>query len=174
MKKQFQSLLAITFLLLANGSSFGSPIITQYALKPLTIAAVSNEEPGEPVSSGNVNIKVMRSFNQSYGEQQSVKWYRSARGFIAAFENDGVKNLVHYNANGTEESKMTSYFEKNLSPEIRHLVKSNFYDYTILYVNEVKKNDATAFYVKMQDSTKIKTIKIVDGEWEVVEDLSRR
>jgi hypothetical protein len=54
------------------------------------------------------------------------------------------------------------------------LVKSHFYDYAITYVTEVHKNDATAFYVIVEDASTIKTIKIVEDEWEVVKSMVKR
>lgn len=141
--------------------------------KPDALVLPGTEEVIEPVSKNEVSTKVVKVFYKSYGEQQSPNWYRSSKGFGVTFENDGVKTLVRYTAAGMEESRTRFYFEKNLVSEVRNTVRSNFYDYTILYVTEVQKNDITVFYIKMQDSKTIKTIRMVNGEWEEIENLAR-
>lgn len=165
--------LPVTLLLLVTIAASCSQNLVPSAPKPATTVLANTEEASEPVSKNDVSSKVVKGFYKSYGEQPAENWYRSSRGYSVSFENDGIKTLVYYTPGGLEESRTKFYFEKNLSPDVRHTVKSNFYDYTILYVTEVQKNDATAYYIKMQDNTTIKTVKVVNDDYEVVETLSR-
>lgn len=165
----------ILLLLVTVAASCSQNLVPQTsAPKPNTAVLASNEEASEPVSKSEVNSKVVKGFYKSYGDQEATNWYRSSRGFSVSFENSGVKTLVYYTPGGLEESRTRFYFEKNLPAEVRHAVKSNFYDYAILYVTEVQKNDAVAYFIKMQDSTTIKTIRVVNEECEVMETLARR
>lgn len=65
------------------------------------------------------------------------------------------------------------YGEKGLPAEVRRLVKSEFYQYTILTVEEVKSPDMHVYLVDIEDDTTIKTVRVADGETEVVRDLVR-
>jgi hypothetical protein len=120
------------------------------------------------------NAAVIRSFYKTYGELTDAKWFKSATGFGVKFKYNGINKTVYYTLNGLVDTEILYYSEDGLPPQMRHLVKSHFYDYTITYVTEVHKNDATAFYVKVEDASTIKTIKIVDYEWEVVEKLVKK
>jgi hypothetical protein len=127
-----------------------------------------NNSAGKPVYP---NAAVIRSFYKTYGELTDVKWFKSATGFGVKFKYNGIKKTVYYTLHGLVDTEILYYSEDELPPQIRHLVKSHFYDYAITYVTEVHKNDAIAFYVKVEDKSTIKTIKIVEYEWEVVENI---
>ncbi|MFT3681042.1 MAG: hypothetical protein QM791_12260 [Ferruginibacter sp.] len=173
MKKVSITSLSFILLLLATVATSCSKNLASFSDKPDAPVWENNQQTGEPVSKKDVNAKVVKSFYRSYGEQTAANWTRTARGFNVTFKNDGVNTLVYYTPGGREESKLRFYFENKLPAEVRHIVKSNFYDYSILYVTEVQKNDATAFYIKMQDSSTLKTIRLVNEDWDVVEDLAR-
>jgi hypothetical protein len=65
------------------------------------------------------------------------------------------------------------YGEKGLPATVRSLVRSVYYDYTIRTVEEVKFAAGHVYLVDMQDDTTIKTVRVADGEMEVVRDLVR-
>ena len=51
--------------------------------------------------------------------------------------------------------------------EIRHVVKSTYYDYKIVYAQEIETADSEGvptYVVCLEDKTKIKMIRIHDGE----------
>ncbi len=43
-------------------------------------------------------------------------------------------------------------------------MKTNYYDYKIDLVTEIKRNDVVSYLVKMQNDNEYVTIRIVDGE----------
>ena len=115
----------------------------------------------------HVSIKVLRSFIKTYGEVPDVKWVRTSNGYVASFGSKEINTIVHYKGSGAIDSWLLYYSEDRLSPAIRQLVKSNFYDYSITHVTEVHKNELTAYYLLLEDEKTIKTLKIADGEWEI-------
>ena len=78
---------------------------------------------------------------------------------------------VYYKTNGVVDYQINYYFEEQLPADVRHLVKTNFYDYSITQVSEVHRNNSIGYFVKVEDKTAIKTIRVVGEEWEVVEDM---
>ena len=65
------------------------------------------------------------------------------------------------------------YNEDKLSRNIRHLVKSQYYDCTIEQVTEVTWRGVIAYITKLQDDTSWKTVKVVDNEIELLEEYSK-
>jgi len=53
------------------------------------------------------------------------------------------------------------------------MVKSNYYDYSIFLVQEVKVGDKTAYLVKIEDEKSFKTIRVVDGEMDEYESYKK-
>jgi hypothetical protein len=147
-------------LALQSASKAGSPDVAQV-----------NKSAGKRVYP---NAAVVRSFYKTYGEITDCKWFKSASGFGVKFKYNGINKTVYYKLSGLVDTEILYYTEAGLPPQIRHLVKSHFYDYAITYVTEVHKNDAIAYYVKIEDTSTIKTLKIVEDEWEVVEKMVKR
>jgi hypothetical protein len=65
------------------------------------------------------------------------------------------------------------YDEKGLPAEVRAIVKPVYYDYAIKSVEEIRLVDRKIYLIDMQDSTQVKTVRVADGEMEVVRELVR-
>ncbi|HEX7844830.1 MAG TPA: hypothetical protein VF476_03455 [Chitinophagaceae bacterium] len=136
------------------------------------VSASSTEK--DPVYANDINSKVLRSFYKTYGEVSAAKWFKVENGYAVSFKNNEISSTVFYRNNGTVEYKVSRYGEDRMPPATRHLVKSNFYDYSILQVSEVHKDGSVGFFVKIEDSKSIKTVRVMGEEWQVVEDLVKK
>jgi hypothetical protein len=168
--KLFFPLLAVSVILMSCTACTRS-LTVQSA--PTDIAQ-TDKGAGDPLHINEVNAKVLRSFHDSYGELPGVNWFNAEKGFLATFKHDGIKKNIYYNLKGAVESEIFYYTEDRMSPEMRHFVKSRFYDFGITHVTEVHKKGATAYYVKLEDRQVVQTVKIVGEEWEVVESLVKK
>ncbi|MGZ8541331.1 MAG: hypothetical protein ACXWV6_11820, partial [Chitinophagaceae bacterium] len=100
---------------------------------------------------------------------------KSSNGlFVVYFTSEDIKSFVYYNNKGVFEFMIRYYNEEKLPADVRHLVKSNYYDFSIYHVTEVTRNNKIAYAVKMEDKTLWKTVKVVDGEMELMEEYSKR
>lgn len=162
---------------------FATIIMTACTRKMAAQSAINTDTPlfmqisnqvGSPHYISNINTKVLRSFYESYGEVPDARWFRADNGFGVVLKHNGMNKTIYYKRNGIVDAEIFYYTEDLLPKQVRHLVKSNFYDYAITYVTEVHKNDATAFYVKIEDSASIKTLKIVEEEWEVTNTMVKK
>ena len=121
----------------------------------------------------NINVKAVQHFAKTYKNPSDVRWDRLTNGFRVNFINDDIPTKIFYSKKGSPESSIRYYHEDKLPREIRHLVKSNYYDFNICLITEVNADHKTAYLVKMEDKTCWKTIKIVDGEMEITEEFSK-
>jgi hypothetical protein len=128
----------------------------------------------DPLLANEVNANVLRSFYSQYGEITAASWFRSANGYVVSFKQGDISHTVYYRLNGVLDAKLISYSGDRLPSAVRDIVRSGYFAYSITHVTEVHKNSATAFYVKLEDASTIKTLKIVDGESELVENLQKR
>ena len=78
-----------------------------------------------------------------------------------------------YDKKGRVRFTISYYGEKELPREVRAIVKPEYYDYAILTVQEVRTNGKSIYLIDMEDSTTIKTIRVEDGEMELVRTLNR-
>jgi len=124
----------------------------------------------------NISPKAIRGFVKTYGEANDESWTQIKDGFSARFNSDGIKNTVLYDKKGNWTGSIRSYSEDKLQPGIRHIVKSVYYDYKIVYAQEVETNDSRGiptYIVLLEDKTSIKVVRIYEGEMNVWKDYTK-
>jgi hypothetical protein len=117
-----------------------------------------------PAAGLNVSTRATKDFSRTYKNQSSASWFPSNDGWVAVFTDQNVKTRVYYNQKGRLLGTISSYGEDKLPKEIRHLVKSNYYDFNIFHVVEINAADKKIYLVKIEDATSFKTIRVEDGE----------
>jgi hypothetical protein len=128
----------------------------------------------DPVALDNkylIKIKALRDFNRTYKTVTNEDWYIIPDGFAATFKKESIRYRVIYNKRGSRVATFRYYQEGQLCSEVRHLIKSNWYDATINLITEVSFGGKTAYLVSIEDITSIKTIKVVDNEMEICEEI---
>ena len=121
------------------------------------------------VSEMEVNINAARDFNKNFKNATDVKWVQHENGASVYFTNDGKKMRSSYNTKGKKEYTLKYYDESGMSSDLRHRIKSNYYDYTIAIVTEVTRNNQTYHLVKMENQKEYLTLQINDEEMTVFE-----
>ena len=97
----------------------------------------------------------------------------SAAGGPGTRAGEKVVTRNFYNKKGRLLYTIDYYGEKGLPVAVRSIVKSEYYDYAIVSVEEVKVDGRQIYLVDMQDATTIKTVRVEDGEMAVVKSLVR-
>ncbi len=120
-----------------------------------------------------LNITAVRDFNRNYGKASDVKWVQTGHGTSVYFTFGGINMRSSYNSKGRKEYTLKNYGESALTPQLRHLVKSNFYDYAIDHITEVERNNHTYYLVKMSNNKEYVTVHISDGEITIFEKMHR-
>jgi hypothetical protein len=150
-----------------------------------TIAAITNDKDahatamdkpaalaGSKLSNSKMGMRALKDFSKAFKNVTNADWFvTESGGFIASFNENEVKNSAYYNPKGQFLYSIKRYAEKDLPKSIRHLVKSSYYDYNIISVEEVEVDNKTIYLVHVQDEHNSKTLRITDGEMEVIEEL---
>jgi hypothetical protein len=122
----------------------------------------------------NVNGRVLKSFYKAFGEKPDARWYRTDEGYTVTFRESSISTNVYLKPGGTIEYIVKYYGEDQLPKSVRHTVRSNFYDYTITHVSEVTRDGEVCYFVKVADKISIKTVRVINGEWLVVEEVVKQ
>ena len=130
-----------------------------------------------PVTQGSstisISTKAVKDFTKNYKNADNAGWFIIQDGYLAEFKKDGIKTNVYYNRKGIWIGNVRSYFEDNLPRNIRHFVKSSYYDYKINYVQEITVDRTIVYLVKIEDDKFFKTIRIQDGEMDEFEVIKK-
>jgi hypothetical protein len=122
----------------------------------------------------NIPIKAVRNFKKTWQHVDNETWYAITDGYRARFIEDGVLYHVTYNKNGKWLHTMRQYDETKLEREVRAQVKSVYYDYNILLIEEIEQAMKPLTYIiHMEDPVSFKNIRIRDREMEVVTEINK-
>jgi hypothetical protein len=143
-----------------NSKSFESSIET--ATSAASASAVTN-----------INVKAIKDLNSTFKDAADTKWSKSSDGYIAWFKVNGQVKRNYYDKRGTWHCTISYYGEQNLPHDIRDIVKRVYYDYGITQVEEVHTENGSVYIVHVQDEKTSKTLRVGDGEMEVMHDFKR-
>jgi hypothetical protein len=122
-----------------------------------------------------VNIRAVKDFAKTFSSVKNENWVlANDGGFIAKFSQNGIKNRVDYDRKGRWVQTIRYYGEKNLPADVRHHIKSAYYDFTITQVEEIVLPDKIAYLVHMNDEKSWVNILYYDGEMRVLEEYSKK
>jgi hypothetical protein len=141
------------------------------------LASVMNAELGSThmLQRNEINFRALRDFISRYDSSDRACWFSLPDGgFESYFIKDGYGNRVLYDKNGNWSCSLINYGEGKLSENIRSLVKSTYYDLTIVLVEEVQMNGGTEYIFTLEDMAEIKIVKLNHlGDLEVLQELNR-
>jgi hypothetical protein len=125
--------------------------------------------------SNEINTRAIRDFLTRFEGVEDAVWFSVPKGGNEAyFIRDGFGNRVIYNKSGGWQMSLLNYEEGKLPRDIRSLVKSNYYDYDLVLVEEVQTPGGTEYIVFMEDKSTLKLLRVTDkGEMDLLRELSK-
>jgi hypothetical protein len=172
MKKVFSTLAILVIITTSKNVSAQQNNATAFNSPDVQKTLLLSTESSPKVDAANVNVKAVKDFNKSFKNVTGEQWYEVSDGFIANFQQDGIETKVAYDQKGRWHCTVRTLTETQLPSDIRDLVKSRYYDFKILVVYEIK-HDNTVYILKMEDNSTLKTLRVADGEIEIIADNSK-
>ena len=181
MKKIFLALTATTALLVSvytrTHAQMADAVATNKTNKKANDAfAVQNSTSfasSLDAKTSKMAARAFKDFSRSFKNIAAADWVVTAEGgFVASFKENEVKNSAYYDNKGRWLYSMKRYDESMLPQSIRHMVKSTYYDYNIVAVQEIEVTTGTIYLVHILGEHSAKTIRIADSDMDVIEDLT--
>jgi hypothetical protein len=123
-----------------------------------------------------ISPRAVKDFMNTHKNVTGESWMKTKDGFSVRFNSDDVRTTIYYDKKGNWSGSIKIYGEENLLREVRHVVKSTYYDYNIVYAQEIETTDSDGvptYVVCVEDKTKIKMIRIRDGEMSVWKEFTK-
>ena len=154
----------------------------------LVVAQLSAQQANRPVLTDNlqsmqmnalpvskIHVKAMRDFLKRDRPAAKAEWMIVETGFVVKYTD---KNNSHcrsvYNNRGQFVYTIKQYFESNMPRDVRGMVKSQYYDYTITLVEEITEPLKPLVYVvHLEDAGTLKNLRISEREMEVLEEYKK-
>ena len=122
-----------------------------------------------------INTRAVRNFIGDLRNAQDVKWFKSANGLIVAyFFKEKIRNWVFFNDNGDCEYTLRHYGEEKLPVDVRTMVQSKYHDFSIHHISEITTDDKIVYTIDLEGKIPWKTVRITDGEIEVIQEFYKK
>jgi hypothetical protein len=122
---------------------------------------------------GNIAVRAVRDFVQTYKNVENERWYKLDDGYLAEFMSDDIKTSVIYDGKGIWKYSIRRYNEDKLPVDVRRVVKSTYYDYSITMVEEILLYEKVIYLVHIEDAHTWKKIRVCEGEMEAIEEYNK-
>ena len=121
-----------------------------------------------------VNPKAKKALAKHFKNVAGAQWYETPNSFVAKFTSDGIDCRADFDKKGNWLYTIRTYDESKLPEDLRALVKSTYYDYSITLVQEIEKPARTFTYiVHIEGKKDLMNLRISDGEMEVWQKLNK-
>jgi hypothetical protein len=179
MKKIIPILLSVFFFVLPHGDSQAQSLelITSVKKKRTRIDELLEEKPIyiNGTSPNLIASRAIRNFSKDFKDATDVRWVLSdGGGYIVKFIYKGVACRADYDYKGYCLTSYKYYNEDKLPREVRQLVKSTYFDFSIYRVAELFISDKTVYLVTLESNESWMKISVIDGEMTVVEKFRKR
>ena len=134
----------------------------------------SLEKSATIIESDKVNQKAVKDLAKTFKNVSDEKWLELKDGFVAKFSITDINYQVAYDKKGKWVYTIRTYGETKLSEDVRHLVKSTYYDYSINLVQEIETPANSVIYIiQLLSAKEIISLRISDGEMQVLQKYKR-
>jgi hypothetical protein len=142
------------------------------------LAALENLDLADAyiLNRNEINISAVRDFLDRFDKVDNAVWFSVSKGgYEAYFVQDGYGNRVIYDRKGGWILSLINYNEDKLPSDIRNAVKSIYFDFDIILVEEVQTIEGVLYIVYLEDNLNIRLVKVSkEGEMEVLQDLNQQ
>jgi len=144
---------------------------------PGTASRVDDSNFLKPEYINNINVSAVRDFVKRFHDQDNARWFKlKDASLIVKFDRPDVGFRVAYSSKGSWVYTLQTYHEKQMPRDVRATVKSTYYDYSITQVEEIDHTDGAGivYIVHVKDDASWKTLRVCNGEMDVLETLYKK
>ena len=125
----------------------------------------------DSVRLNELNVKAVRHFTRHFENASDIKWSKLDKGyFVVYFALDDISSRALYNKRGKLSNIIRDYKEDKLLSEVRHRIKTTFYDYNIYHVTEIHWYDYDQLAYEISYVAILQDNKISDNKtsWKII------
>jgi len=165
MKKNFIALVIVSVAFLSGANRANAQVLSNSSSLGYQMNATKTKNSMNELET--ISPRALKDFMNTHKNVTGESWAKVQDGFSVRFVSDDIKTTICYDKKGNWAGSIKYYGEEKMLHEIRHVVKSTYYDYKIVYAQEIETADSEGvptYVVCLEDKTKIKMIRIHDGE----------
>ena len=123
----------------------------------------------------DISTYASRDFLKRFKDPKDILWSHVNKGWVVTCTENGINTRTAYNLAGSWVYTIKYYDEWKLPKDVRTLVKSTYFDYTITQVEEIVQQISTepTYLVHLKDDKSWKNVLVSNGEMVVMEEFDK-
>ena len=120
--------------------------------------------------------KALQDFIRRYKYVTDPQWVINEHGIYATFFLDNTWNTAYYTTRGNWAGDIKSYGEDKVQQELRHIVKSVYYDYSIAWVKEIEspESDGMPTYIFLiENKNDVKLVRLYGDQLDIISEYEK-
>jgi len=126
------------------------------------------------IHTDNAAVRATRDLWKRVGDQKEEAWYKLPKGYLAVYTEGDAQNRYVYDKKGNWIYALLTYPESGLPEEVRRIVKSTYYDYSIGWAKEVRQAELTVYVVHVESDKEWREIAVRDGEMQTLKSICKK
>lgn len=136
------------------------------------------QKAGEPLNNmsayRDLPIRAVRNFKTTWQYVDNESWYKVPDGYRVRFTQNGILYLITYNFRGNWLNTVRQYDETVLDRDVRSEVKSVYYDYSIMLVEEIAlPMKPLAYVIHLEDKNTFLNVRLCNREMEEMTGINK-
>lgn len=120
-----------------------------------------------------VSKKVSDSFASLFKGAETPQWFQSDKDYMVDFILNNQLNKAEFTKKGDLVFHMAFGNEKQMPTDIRTIVKSKYFDFTISSTVKVDFEENSAWIVNIEDANQFFVLRVVDGVMDVLSNFKK-
>ena len=143
---------------------------------PRVVTRMADSSVVQPGYLNSISVSAVRDFVHRFKQATNTRWNIIDGGYVAKFDLPAMEFQVGYDKRGEWTYTIRTYHEKQMARDVRGMVKSIYYDFSIVQVKEVEQFnfEGIVYVVYLEDDSCWKTIRVYNGEMEEMKMLYKR
>jgi hypothetical protein len=120
-------------------------------------------------------LKAEKKFTKAYPDATMAEWTTLGdKSKMCRFFVNNTPHRAFYQQSGQWISTVSSYDGSKLDKGIRDKIKSAFYNYNIVYADQIDlTGNRTVYVVEIQDEKSIKKVRVDNDEMDIIQDFKK-
>ena len=141
----------------------------------LFLPFIVRAEYGGPIASNvplnEISVRAYRYFHKAWPTIKDEVWYKTGKEYIVSFRNHPHRKRAYFNLRGIFLYSIEYYPGEEISADVTGMIQKKYPGYQIGIVTQVSSQEKTIYYLKIENSSSIKTLSLIDGKLEICEEL---
>jgi len=125
------------------------------------------------IKSDAAAVRATRDLWKRVGDQKDEAWYKLPKGYLATYVEAGIESRYVYDKKGVWMYALLTYQEKDLPREVRKEVKSDYYDYAITWVKEIRQGEDIVYVVHVENEKEWRDVSVQEGNMRVLKAVNK-